>query len=164
MKGGHLQLKQGNNSVRGSFAKAVKQMVCWLPTSMSPPSRCGLWPDLGGDVAVLAGDLWRRPRNCSETDGGSGRPRRPSWRAEDRGWDQSTLRFQRRGSESFNQWINSLESLSTRFRGYHCFGISSQHLHSSWPGRDFKQPARILWINSCRSTSVWILWCPNFSL
>lgn len=89
-----------------------KQMVCWLPTSTSPPSRCGLWPDLGGDVAVLAGDLRRRPRNCSETDGGSSRSRRPSWRAEDRGWDQSALRCQRRGSESLNAFlfleINSL--------------------------------------------------------
>lgn len=79
-----------------------KQMVCCPPTSAFPPSRCGLRPDLGGDVAVLAGDLWRRPRNCGETDGGSGRPRQPSRRAEDRGWDQSALRCQRRGSESLN--------------------------------------------------------------
>lgn len=81
------------------FKKVATRKSGWLLAFYNRFSfpRCRLRSDLRGNMAVLAGYLWRRPRNSSETDGDSGWPRQPPRREEDWGWDQSTLRHRVRG-------------------------------------------------------------------
>lgn len=91
MKGGHIQLKQGKSEEVEKDIKVENQCTVSRHCVFFH-HRCRLWSDLRGDLAVLVGNLWRRPWDCSETDGGPGWPRHPSRREEDWGRDESTLR------------------------------------------------------------------------